>query len=144
MGRYSLTIIFFALIGCASPAIYVDGTLNETNSGAIYIYKPKYEFIGFAADLRIHVDENYVGSLRGGRSISTRVPPGEHHIDVGVYTFGSPGGSTAELLVNIAAGETVYVRTSSEIPPGGLTEAAVGWDKKHLDVVEKKYWESRE
>ena len=65
-------------------------------------------------------------------------------IDVGVYTFGSPGGSTAELLVNIAAGETVYVRTSSEIPPGGLTEAAVGWDKKHLDVVEKKYWESRE
>lgn len=144
MVRYSLYMIFVALIGCASPAIYIDGTLNETNSGTIYIYKPKYEFIGFAADLRIHVDTNYVGSLRGGRSISTRVTPGEHHIDVGVYTFGSPGGSTAELSVNVAAGETVYVRTSSEIPPGGLAEAAVGWDRKHLNIVGKSSWENRE
>lgn len=97
-----LSLSILILSACsAKPALFLDPSLNESNSGILYIYKPKKEWVGLAVDLRVYIDENYIGSLRPGYSVSARVKPGLRIIEVKPYFALIQDGTIAKRSIEI-------------------------------------------
>ena len=135
------------IVGCSStpPAIYADPSLNEDNAAILHFYRPASSaWMGMAIDYRVLVDNNYVGSLKGSKSISTFVKPGESKVAIHSY-FGSKGNEDLAINVPLEEGKLYYFRFSQHIDDfiyaGPYYQKVTGHGE--LRLVSKSVWESK-
>jgi|TARA_B100001059_G_scaffold133292_2_gene133481 hypothetical protein len=145
----SKSLLIFALsmllFGCASPAPLVHAVpgLNDSNSGEIHVFKNDY--LGFAAELRVFIDGNYVGAINREPIVTARVAPGEHLVEIMAYSMGILGGNDSEFRTSVDVGDDIYLRTftATGIESNGQW-VFFGYPKNFLVSSSKEEWESGE
>lgn len=77
----TLSGVALFLSGCGHHR-YFEG-LEDIPSGvaSIYVIRPN-QFVGAAADMRLKVDDEMLGYLRGGHFLNTFIEPGRHSVSV--------------------------------------------------------------
>ena len=142
----TILAINLILSGCqTAPEVTADPLLNPENAARIYVYRPSSQWMGFAIDYRVTLDDRYIGSLETGGFIWSYAAPGERAVTVQSHFLTIPDGKPFTLKVKAKAAEEYYIRFSQHIDsivmmPG--TAVTTGHNELHL--VPYNVWQRRE
>lgn len=143
-----LLISVLFLTGCIAnaPKQEQDPNLNINNSAHFFIYRPSDDVFGLAIELRVFINDKFVGTLNsGGSDVERLVPPGPTKIEVKPYFIGIQDGKIATAELSTTAGDVHYLRLvqDSGIPVViGHATTFIGADKGLVKVSEES-WNQR-
>jgi hypothetical protein len=106
--------MLLVLFGCGATGPKFTSFNNpESNQGVIYVYRPS-AFVNGGMAPTVYLNEQEKPKLRNGGYQVYNLPPGQYKIvtDGNLLTW-SPGRS--EVVVNLHAGEIVYIRLGSHV-----------------------------
>lgn len=143
------TVIAFLLLalieasGCVSPPLKPeDPSLNDLNSGTVYVYRIP-SLIGGSGEYRFFLNGELIGTLGSGGTFIRRIPIGQKTVILKRYDMGIPSLGEWSITFLVVAGKEYFLRTDSNLSAAILIGNVVGVTQStEITLVSREQWQA--